>query len=236
MTKAIWSASMAAANVVGNEVGFQSLRNVMDALENQQKGSRFAAWQAGSFMPFSSFISQNASILDPYQREAKSIIDGLKYRLPVVREGLLPKRDPIYGEPVPNPGYHSVVRSGAINTDPIRAELDRLQIYPTAPEDRIGGVKLTPELYDRYQAVAGAFTKSGLEAIMNGQGWREMPRIAQETMVRNVISSSRKAAVATMQAANPILIEQGVQQRIDHITGAAPTARPKKPPAVEIQP
>ena len=53
-------------------------------------------------------------------RQAKTIIDGLKYRIPYLRETLLPKRD-WSGQPVPNPQYGNILRSTQVNTDPVDA-------------------------------------------------------------------------------------------------------------------
>src|SRR6185437_4514097 len=107
-TKLTWLAANAAANVMADAPGFQSVRNIFEALTEYQQGARFAAWEAGSLMPFSSLVTQTASFLDPQMRSARTFLDGLLYRMPGIREDLAPKRDPLYGEPVTNPGYGNV--------------------------------------------------------------------------------------------------------------------------------
>lgn len=230
ITAAIWAASVAAANQIGNEVGFQSLKNIFEAQRDEKKGAKFVALQAGSFIYPSSFLGQNASIIDPYERKANDLISGLKYRIPFLRETLLPKLDPVYGEPIHNPGYHAIKRMGPVSTDPIKLEMQRLQIHPTQPEDRLGGVKLTPEVYERYQMVAGALSKSLLGTVVNDPSYQQMPDIARETAIRNAIETARKAAGTAIQGANQTLILQGLQQKLDHINGVTHTARPKKAP------
>lgn len=237
LTKAIWTSAVAAANQVGNEVGFQSLKNLIEALENQHRAERFIAWQGGSFLPMSSFISQNASIIDPYQRKANTLIDGLKYRVPFLRETLLPKRD-FFGEPVPNPSYHTITPMGPVNTDPVKQELARLDIPPAPLQDRIGGVKLTPKLLDEYQVVVGSLAKTMLEPLVRAPGWSRLPPNVQIDTLHSRIKSAHELAQSIMQARHPELITSGMEQRKDYITGNTLTPRPKNvPEAVKaIQP
>ena len=169
---AVWATANAAANTIGNEVGFQSLRNFMDAIEDEKKGGSFAAYQTTSMLPFSSLLTQTASFIDPHMRVAKSMVAALDNRIPGLRETLLPKRDPLYGEPLDNPGFHGILRSLPINTDPVKAELERVNLHPTAPRDVIGGVKLTPDQYDRYEATAGPLVNRALTSLVNHPGWQ----------------------------------------------------------------
>lgn len=224
VSKAVYQSAMAAVNLIGDEVGFQTLRNLIDAWEDPKHAARFAANEVSSLIPFSSFISQNASIMDPDMRLANSMIDGLKYRIPVAREGLLPKRDPLYGEPVQNPGYGSVFRSTPVQADPVKMELDRIGkltgYFPGAPQNRIGGVKLSPEQFDRYEATAGPLVKQMLTSAMSTPRWQTMPPAAQSEIVKSVIGAARGRARQAMQIAYPELIQQGIAARTGQITGA----------------
>lgn len=233
---AVWATVNAAANTIGNEVGFQSLRNFMDAIQDEKKGGSFASYQATSMLPFSSLLSQTASFMDPHTRVAKSMVNGLLNRLPVLRETLAPKRDPLYGEPVENPGHHGILRSEPINTDPVKLELERVNLHPSAPRDVIGGVKLTPEQYDRYQATAGPLVQRALESLVNHPGWQSIPAPARADTLRATISAMRQQAATAMQIAEPKLVQQGLQQRLDYISGKTNTPRPKRPPELPAQP
>jgi hypothetical protein len=119
-----------------------------------------------------------------------------------------------------------------VHADPVDHEIQHRHLKPGPPQDRIGGVKLSPEQFDRYQAMAGPLTRMALEAMVNNPEWHSLPPYVRETAIRHVISGTRQSAAAAMQAGNPELIRQGLQQRIDHITGASHTARPKHPPQI----
>jgi hypothetical protein len=232
MSHAIWATANAAANTIGNEVGFQSLRNFMDAIEDEKKGGGAASYFATSLLPFSSLLTQTASFVDPHMRVAKGMVAALDNRIPALRETLLPKRDPLYGEPLENPGYHNIIRNVPVNTDRVKLELERVNLHPTAPKDVIGGVKLTPEQYDRYQATAGPLVQRTLTAMVNAPGWQNIPLSDRADSLRAAISAMRGKAAAAMQIAEPKLVQQGLQQRLDYITGKTNTPRPKRPPEV----
>jgi hypothetical protein len=223
---ALWNGAMAAVNQVADETGFQTLRNMIDVIDGKQDPARFLAWQGGSLLPFSSFLSQNASIVDPDMRKANDFVSSLKYRIPGLRETDLPKRDPLFGEPVPNPGYHTLLRESPVNKDPTKAELDRIGYYPTAPQKTIGHVKLNDEQYDRYEATAGPLVKQMLSAAINTPAYKQLPTGQQEAMVKGIIAAGRARARQAMQMAYPELIQQGIDARTRQISGTATGTQP----------
>lgn len=222
LAKAMLASADAAANQIGNETGFQSLKNLYDVLNGRQKFERFASYQASSFLYPSSFLRQNASFMDPQMRKAEGFIAGLKYSIPLLRETLPPKLDPLYGEPVANPAYHAIKRQSAVETDPVKVELDRLKVYPAAPKDVIGGVKLPPDLYDRYQELAGSLVKSRLEALIQSPKWDKMPSSFQADEVKAQIKTARDVAGQILQATRQDVVKQGIQDQKDKINGVKP--------------
>ena len=222
VNKATWFLADAAGNLVTDEVGMQSLKNLFEAMKDDNKGSRFVSTTVGSFLPYSSFAAQTASFIDPSMRQAKGIVDGLKYRIPGMREILLPVRD-WSGQPVANPQYGNILRQRQVNTDPVDNELAAINYHPAPPQDRIGGVKLPPKLYDNYQTVAGAFTRQTLEGLVKTDRWHDLPPVVREDVIRRTIAQTRQMAGAAMQAAHPEIIRQGVADQTARITGAKKT-------------
>jgi hypothetical protein len=157
MTKATWHAASAAAHLVVDEVGISVAADDVRGLHDEKKGAAWAASTAVRSCRSPRSLGQTASLpfMDPHMREAKTFIDGIKNKIPGQRETLLPKRDWL-GQPVPNPQYGNIIRQRQAITDPVSIEMDRLQIHPGLPQDRIGGVKLSRPLYDEFQ-VAGAY-------------------------------------------------------------------------------
>ncbi len=238
MTKAVWKSAYAASHLVVNEVGMLSLAMLFEAIHEEKKGVAWAANTAASFLPMSSAFSQTASgglpftggyLGDPYMREVKTFIDGVKNKIPGQRETLLPKRDWL-GQPVVNPQYGNIIRQMQAATDPLSMEMDRLQIHPGLPQDRIGGVKLSRPLYDEFQTLAGAYTKTALESMVNAPNWTGLPTSTRIGAIHETIKQSREIAQAMMQVRHTELIGLGMKQRVDYITGGTLTPRPNKVP------
>lgn len=232
LTKAIAMTVHSTGRLMEDEVGMQGLAGLIEAInEPERKGVRFVSSFAGSLLPYSSALRQTASAMDPYMRETKSVVDGLRYYIPNVREGLNPKRDwlglPLanagYGGDIPAlPGASAIIQHRNAIADPVSLEAAALDIHPAPPQDRIKGVKLTPKLYDVYQATAGPFTRTALESYINQPGWHDLPVGVRQELFRATIRSTRETAAAAMQMQYPQIITQGVADRVAKINGVKP--------------
>lgn len=207
------------ANAMLGDVGLETVKGFVDVLEDREKAEQFAAYHIASIAQPVSMLSQAASFTDPYMRQANTLLQGLMERLPVLREMLPAKRDPIFGEPVPNPGYHTILRESPVSHDPIKAEMDRIGYFPTRPQRTIGGVRLDDTQYERYEATAGPAVKQGLSALMRGPAYQRASGVAQTAMVKGTVSYFRAKARAALQLDKHHLIQQGVAQRKQAILG-----------------
>jgi hypothetical protein len=239
LTKAIGMTVHSTGRLMEDEVGMQGLAGLMEAInEPDRKGAKFVSNFAGSLLPYSSMQRQVASSMDPYMRETKSVVDGLRYYIPGQRQGLDLKRDwtglPVanagYGGDVPNaPGLSSIIQHRNAVADPIALEMQALDLRPAAPQNRISGVKLPPKIYDAYQSTAGAFTREALTHYVEQPNWHELPAFVREQMFKATIESTRKAAAAATQMQYPQIIQQGVADRTAKIRGEKPTKMPDIP-------
>lgn len=219
MTKATWRGTEAAAHLIVDEVGFQSLANLMEAVQDPDRfGPRWVASTVGSFVPFSSLMSQTASVMDPSMRDAKTVIDGLKYRIPLVRETLLPKRD-WTGAPIDNPQYGNILRQTRVNVNAVDMEAVLLGIHAAPPPDRVGTVKLPPHMYDEYQVAAGLLTRQSLEQIIRQPNYYNLPVFAREEIFKKMITAARQQAAAMLQMRHPEIIQQGLDNIRNKIEG-----------------
>lgn len=232
LTKAIAMTVHSTGRLMEDEVGMQGLAGLMDAInEPDRKGTRFVANFTGSLLPYSSLLRQTASSMDPYMRDTKTIVDGLRYYIPEVRQGINVKRDwlgaPIanagYGGDAAVPGVSALIQHRNAISDPLALEMKALDLHPAAPKAEIKGVKLPPKLYDTYQATAGAYTRTALESLVNHEGWYDAPAPVRQHVIQSIIRSTRETAGAAMQMQYPQLIMQGLADRKAKITGAKPT-------------
>ncbi len=208
-----WMAARASADIIADEVGFQSVRNLVDAIEDERKGARWMGYEGATIMPYSSLARQTASFMDPNMRKAQTFIDGFKNSIPFLRETLPAKRNPVSGEPMPNPGYHAVIRNVPAATDPVMTELDRLDIHPTAQRAMVGHTRLTPEQYEQMVATSGPLVHQTLNALFNSPDLAVKPIAQQQTEAKAVISVMRRKGAKAFMLHNPELIQQGIDKR-----------------------
>ncbi|MDE2439841.1 MAG: hypothetical protein KGP14_02360, partial [Betaproteobacteria bacterium] len=91
-----------------------------------------------SFVPYSVGSFQMVRAMDPYSRQAKTLIDAIKKKIPGLSESLMPRRD-IWGEPIANkdalgaPGLTAVYEQ-QVSRDPVNQTMWSLGVYPSQPE------------------------------------------------------------------------------------------------------
>lgn len=212
---------------VTDAVGMQGLANMLDLMKDPERRGAIAANFASSFIPFSSGLGQSAAMFDPAMRDAKGFVDGLKNRIPgeawgMGRESLPVKRDWL-GTPVDNPMEYSILRTSKVNQDPLSAEMQRLDIWPTLPERQINGVKLGPQAYDRYQVLAGAPLSMQLHSMVNSDGWSQLPDPVRHERIVSTIRHARETAAAAMKMEYyQDLVQAPLKQKARRMTGAPP--------------
>jgi hypothetical protein len=151
-----------------------------------------------SFVPFSVGMSQVARANDPYVRQARSVTDAIRAKIPGMSESLMPRRD-IWGEPMPSrevlgaPGVSAIYMTRMSN-DPVNKAMLDLNIFPAQPERKIRNVELTPQEYDDYARLAGRMTKHDLDRIVNSPAWDQLPVEARHYAVQHTIEMNRNTA------------------------------------------
>lgn len=206
---------------VFEQTGMQGLFDAVQAMRDPKRyGSRYTANMASGLIPFSSGLRQTASALDDKMRDTREFIAGLKNNIPLVRETNLPARDWL-GDIRANDkeDYGAIVNISLVNQDPVFREMAELGLNPTKPDRFIGGVELTPEQYDVFQSTVGPFTRMALERLINQPNWHSIPAQARSETVQRTIEATRKMGESVMQAKYPDLIRQGLQLKVDKLTG-----------------
>ena len=176
--------------------------DLLKAISDQDGfGKRYVRDMATSFLPFSVGASQIARMVDPYMREARSMVDAIRAKIPFLSEELLPRRD-IWGAPIPNRlglGGFTAIYTSDVSKDPVNQKLLQLEqdgfgVFPSQPERRINNVKLTDQQYDDYTRVAGIMLKARLDNQVNTPGFSQMPEGLQAQHIRDTTKHAREAA------------------------------------------
>jgi hypothetical protein len=212
-------AALVIGSVSKNMVSKTWLRGVSEAAEAWNDPDRYGPkWIqnfAGTSIPTG--VAQWARTQDPYLREARSVLDKLKERIPGYRETLPVKRD-LFGEAIKlggaaGPDIMSPIYTSAAKNDPIIGELVRLGIAPAKPTRQIRGAELNAEEYDKLQEVTGRIARRGLTALINDPQWQKLPDDAKTDLIDGVFRKARDMGRASVISQFPDVVPRIIQAK-----------------------
>ncbi len=172
---------------------------LMQALsEPGEFGPSYIRNQLASFVPYSTGLAQMARASAPYTRDARTILDTIKAKIPGLSETLYPKRD-VWGMPIPQRdavggSYATAIYAQRANADPLAQALLDLKVYPAPVERKIRNVDLTGEQYDSYQRLAGGMLRDRLQAAIRRPEWSIMPDHVRHDFVEAQVKATRNTA------------------------------------------
>ena len=190
-----------AQNIV-DESFMRGPAELMQAIEQHDRyGQRYIQNFFSSFVPFSVGMAQMTRASDPYSRQARTILDAMRAKMPFdagfgQASDLLKRRD-IWGEPVPNPsalGHATAIWESRVSTDPVNLAMDALNMGVAPPRRLVYNQKLTDQQYDDYQRIAGRISKQRLDVLVNSPDWRAWPPTSQQHVIKLQIAAARETA------------------------------------------
>jgi hypothetical protein len=151
-----------------------------------------------SFVPYSVAMGQMARASDPYTRQARTVVDAIKSKVPGLSQSLMPRRD-IWGEIMPSreslgPPGMTAIWEQQVNNDPVNMALLNLGLHVAAVEKKIRNVELTPEQYDDWSRLAGRLAKSRMDLIVRSPSFQNMPPALQHDLIIEQLHQSREVA------------------------------------------
>lgn len=194
---AAWAAVHAFSQNILDESFMRGPSDLIRALTDHERyGPAFVRTFLSSFVPFSVGAAQIARTIDPYTRQARTVTDAMRRKIPFESEALFPMRD-IWGEPMPNresplPGLTAIYES-KVNNDPVNQRLVALGMGPALPKRDIRGVPLTDQQYDDYSKYAGRLAKLRLNQLVTAPGFTLQPEMIQRELISKTISAIREA-------------------------------------------
>lgn len=187
--------------------------------ESDRYGPQYVRNFLSSFVPYSVGMAQEARNIDPYSRQARTIVDAMKAKIPGLSETLLLRRD-IWGEPMPS--RQALINSGTtsiytqqISKDPVNITMVALGISPANLPRKIRNVDLDDQQYDDFTRIAGRLTKSRLDAIVRSPDFKTWPPHIQRTVVEEVIKQSREVGRGLLLMKYPQIIRDAVEVRME---------------------
>lgn len=198
-------ATLLVASIMGNlasKTWLSGLSDLIGALDDPERNAgNLLERLAGSFT-VPTGLNQVARIVDPVQRQTDSMGEAIQNRIPGLSDNLLPRRD-IWGREIVNEGglgpdiISPVWQSQALD-DPVNQELMQLDYAPGYPAKEVGGVRLSPEDYDRYLAQSGQAIHAELSELVASDDWRAMDDAERVGAARKVVREVRKEVRESM--------------------------------------
>jgi hypothetical protein len=190
-------AALIMGSVSKNLVSKTWLRGPAELIEAVQDPDRYGETYVrnllGTIVPTG--IAQTARTRDPYLREARSILDKIKERVPGYREELPLRRD-LFGEPIKlegglGPDMISPIYLSVDAKDRVASEFVRLGVAPGRPVRNIYGVDLEAPEYEAYQKSAGQLAKTVLQRLLNSPGYLSLSDEAKRDVIDDVMRKTR---------------------------------------------
>jgi hypothetical protein len=205
-------AALIMGSVSKNLVSKTWLRGPAELIEAVQDPDRYGATYVqnlvGTLVPTG--VAQYARNQDPYLREARSILDKIKERVPGYRETLPVRRD-VFGDPIKlegslGPDILSPIYTSTANNDPVAKELVRLGVAPGSAQRKIQNVDLEGEEYAAYQQNAGQLAKQVLARLITAPGYEDLPDDTKTELIGDVFRKTRDIGRAQTMRQFPDLI------------------------------
>lgn len=145
------AAALGLANMMANETYGTSVRQLVYSMQSEAGFEKFLKGRVGQLVPMSGMLGTIAAYNDPYQREARTYLDAIKSKLPVIRQNVPPRYN-ILGEPIPKTNYATMgifpefiedmaspVMTGKVKTDPVSIAFQNQGITTTKQSPKIYG-------------------------------------------------------------------------------------------------
>jgi hypothetical protein len=200
-----WGAMIASAfgYATISQTYLEGLHGLMEAIDHGDKaGPQYFNQFAAGWIP--AFMGQTANAIDPYDRRIDSLFDELQSKIPFLRQGLMPKLNPLSGQPEPNAARIYPVRTSEISNDPVLTEAARLEIgvarepksvqLKSSGEREIGKVSLTPEQREEWSSTSGEIAHRALSRIVGTDRWQQLNPLAQEEVYKKALAAAHKVA------------------------------------------
>ncbi|OAO02584.1 hypothetical protein A8B75_11625 [Sphingomonadales bacterium EhC05] len=190
-------ATLTVASIISNLGSKTWLSGITDALAALDDPERNLKWFSKRLIGSATVptgVAQAARTIDPTFREANTIGDYIKSRVPGMGSSLPAKRDfwgqPIVGEGGLGPDAISPIWESTRKNDPVTNELLNVGVRSGPPQRG----SMTPHQYGEFQERAGTLAKESLGRLIETKRYQAMPTEAKAKLIKKIISDNRETA------------------------------------------
>jgi hypothetical protein len=224
----------AVGKLVADQPFLQGVQNITEAVSDpESKGGRWVRSTAASVVPAA--VSAVARGTDPYQRDAQTMGEAIKARIPGLSRDV-PAKLSVLGAPLPSTGgvarqMFDLTRTSPNRETPVLKEARRLGVNLTRPSRTITVAgktyTLSPEEYRLVQQQVGPEVLRRLEAAFNVPGYRKERKTPERTDLaqRERLEDAIRTAKSTVAKQLSREIYQAEKQGTTHVG----TLRPRRP-------
>lgn len=187
---------------LANKTWLSGLSDAIEALsEPERKAGNLMERLAGS-IAVPAGVAQVARTVDPTLRDAQSILEAVKARVPGYSQTLEPRRDvwgqPITGEGGVGPDIVSPIWQSTRRNDPANNALIESGAHIGKPSKKVGEREMTPREYGAFQEASGSLGKMWIEDLVRSPEWKAMTGEDRQDAVREIMRKARKMTKAEM--------------------------------------
>jgi hypothetical protein len=165
------------ANNLGDKTFLRGISEFVQAYTDPERyGNRWLQSMSGTVIPTA--VAQVAYAQDPFSREANTIIDAIRARIPGEREKLA-KRVDIAGENIRGPGSvlgvsSNPLRPSETQRDPLSETMLKLGVYKRRPSRTLRGVELSDQEYEEFSRYMGKVRQSQLLPMVQSPEFQQL--------------------------------------------------------------
>ena len=183
---------------LGNKTWFSGLSSVSDAVNDPERYGQSYIRSRLASIAVPAIVAQTERATDPVLRDAKTMLDAIRARVPGLSTSVVPRRD-AFGREQRNegglgPDIMSPVWTSTAKRDPVVEALLDAGAHISKPSDKVGGRELRPDEYDRYQVEAGAAERSYLQSLIGSPNWKQIAPDDRKQVLETAISEARRGA------------------------------------------
>jgi hypothetical protein len=180
----------------------------VEAIQDPDRfGDGYVRRMAGSIIP--TIVAHIAQTQDPVMRDARTITDHLKSRIPGLSQTLPPRRN-IFGEAITfsgslGPDIASSIYTSTEKDNPVARAMMEADFYPKMPRREVNGHDLTPEQFSKFAEMMGKRAVEELTPIVTRPSWKNLDQDNKERRIRKAYDDAREYARRQMKREYPEL-------------------------------
>jgi endonuclease YncB( thermonuclease family) len=190
------------AKNVTSKTWLSGASDFFDALSDPERHGASWASRLAASGAVPAIVAHAAGSMDPELRDARTILDKIKQRVPGLSSNIEARRN-VWGEEIKKgdsfgPDFLSPIYTSQVDTSPLMREVARLNAPLPMPQRKLTvdgkQVELTPEQYSYYVQLSGKPAKKYFEDMLDSRRWQRMSDEHKREFMKKKLEGFRATA------------------------------------------